>query len=376
MTDALGVIGGGQLGMFFCRAARKLGFESVVLDPDPRSIAGGAADHHIVADYDDRVALSELSRRCVGVTVEFENVPHESLEFVADHTRVRPGAHAVQIAADRQTEKSFLSSTGHPVAPWSVLLTHDDLGRLKDDRGWRGPSIVKTTRFGYDGHGQRRIDDIHDLDDAWSDLGRQPCVIERLLPLDEELSVVVARSIDGTTAAYPATRNVHVAGILDTSSAPFDGETALRAEQTAVTVATALDYVGVLGVEFFVVGGQLLINEIAPRPHNSGHWTLDAGASSQFEQQVRCLVGLPLAETSLASPSVAMVNLLGDLWEGGEPRWSVVDSDPDAHLHLYGKQEPRPGRKMGHLTVCADTVDDAVSRAQSLRKQMAARPLH
>lgn len=362
--------------MFFCRAARELGYESVVLDPDPRAIAGGAADHHIVAAYDDRTALSELSRRCIGVTVEFENVPHEGLEVVADHTVVRPGAHAVRIAADRHLEKSFLSTTGHAVAPWSSLATLDDLRRLESDENWSGPSIVKTARFGYDGHGQRRINNIQELDRAWTELERRPCVVEQLLPLDEELSVVVARASDGATAAYPATRNVHVDGILDTSSAPHAGRIAVRAEQTAVAVATALDYVGVLGVEFFVVGGRLLINEIAPRPHNSGHWTLDAGASSQFEQQVRCLVGLPLAETSLTSPAVAMVNLLGDLWQDDEPRWSVVDSVPGAHLHLYGKSEPRPGRKMGHLTVCADTVDDAIDRAQSLRRQLAPRFLH
>lgn len=367
MTRVLGVVGGGQLGLYFCRSARLLGFRTVVLDPDPDSIAGRFADHHIVCPYDDPRGLEEMSSRCDAVTIEFENVPSSSLETLERTTIVRPSSEAVRIAADRRLEKEFLGSIDCAVAPWASLANADDLMSLTGDEQWNAPMIVKTSRFGYDGHGQRRIQRAGQLARAWDELGRQACVVERKLPLAEELSVVIARSVEGSTAVYPATRNVHVAGVLDVSVSPIHGALASEAREITRRIADALGYVGVMGVEFFVVDGRLLVNEIAPRPHNSGHWTIDAAEASQFEQQVRCVAGLPLADNAMTSGSVAMVNLLGDLWTHGEPDWTVLDDIDDAHLHLYGKSDPRPGRKMGHITVCGDDPQKVESMGLNLR---------
>jgi 5-(carboxyamino)imidazole ribonucleotide synthase len=362
--------------MYFCRAARSLGFDTIVLDPDPGAVAGREAGRHLVAAYDDHEALADVAEHCEAVTVEFENVPHVSLEFLATRTAVRPSSHSVRTAADRVLEKSFLASAGLRVAPWATLSDSGNLAQLTAPGGWSGPGIVKTAQLGYDGHGQRRVASADDLERAWIELDRRPCVVEHRLALDEELSVVVARAADGSSAVFPVTRNVHVDGILDTSSAPHTGALAEEAHRCALTVAEHLDYVGVLGVEFFVVDGRLIVNEIAPRPHNSGHWTIDGAVTSQFDQQVRSLVGAPLGDTTMTSGAVAMVNLLGDMWHDGEPDWSVVDGLTDAHLHLYGKLVPRPGRKMGHLTVCRDDIDEAVAIAHQLRTAMSARSAH
>jgi 5-(carboxyamino)imidazole ribonucleotide synthase len=350
----IGVLGGGQLGRYTVVAARLMGYGTVVLDPDPSAPAGQLADVHVVATYDDPAALDRVAEECAVVTTEFENPPAAALERLAADVVVAPPPRAVAVAQDRIAEKTFLADLGVPTAPWS---TGQPVGY---------PAIVKTARLGYDGKGQLAVADDHQLQAALVELA-VPCVVERRVPLDAELSVIVARTADGRQAAYPVAANRHVGGILDVTVVPaaVDPATAAQAEALACVIADALDYVGVLAVELFVSDGCLLVNELAPRPHNSGHWTLDAAATSQFEQHVRAVCGLALGSTALVGGvEVAMANLLGDLWAGGTPRWERALLDPDAHLHLYGKTAARPGRKMGHLTVVGD---DAAGRATALR---------
>lgn len=359
----LGMLGGGQLGRFALMAARAMGFRTVVLDPDPRAPAGAVADEHIVAGYDDPAALDRLAVACDVVTTEFENPPAAALERLAGSVSVAPSAAAVAVAQDRRAEKRFLVDQGFPVAPFEIL---DDTAVVVPVER---PSLLKTARMGYDGKGQRPVASTTELHVAWADLGGVPCVLEEALPLDAEVSVVVARTADARVATYDVAHNVHVDGILDCSVVParVTPVVADRAVGLGMAIADALDYVGVLAVEFFVVGGDLVVNELAPRPHNSGHWTLDAARTSQFEQQVRAVCGLGLGDTRLVVPAAAMVNLLGDLWAGGEPDWAPVLDHPNAKLHLYGKQAPRPGRKMGHLTVLADSGEEAETEARRLR---------
>lgn len=360
----VGVLGGGQLGMYFVMAARDLGYHTIVLEPDPACPASQHADAHIVADYDDTEALDRFARDCDVITTEFENPPAHALSFLAHHTVVRPSPRAIEIAQDRRLEKRFLNGNGFPTAPFAVLSdaalpTHSEV---------QFPALLKTARMGYDGKGQERVESLHDLASAWSYLGGVPCVLEQLLPLQRELSVVLARGTDGSTACYAVTENVHVNGILHISCAPFIGQLAEQATELAIRIAHALEYVGVLGVEMFVVNDALVVNEIAPRPHNSGHWTLDASHTSQFEQQVRAVCGLELGDPSMTQPAVAMVNILGDSWANGEPTWSTMTPHGHSHLHLYGKNEARVGRKMGHLTVTANTVEAARDEALRLTK--------
>ena len=364
----LGLLGGGQLGRMFVIAARTMGYKVMVLDPDEPSPAGMLADFHLRAPYRDQIALEQMGRDCAAITTEFENVPADSLECLAQFCPVRPGAAAVEIAQDRRREKSFLQPHGLATAPFVTVEKHANLAAAFQRIG--APALLKTARLGYDGKGQVRVASLAGLEKAYQQLGAVPCVLEALLPLKTEISVVVARGEDGRIAAYPPAENQHVNGILDVSIVPARISPALasQASESAKAVAAALDYCGVLAVEFFVLeDDRLLINEIAPRPHNSGHYTLDACPSSQFEQQVRTLAGLPPGATDLLCPSV-MVNLLGDLWpEGGEPNWDAVLREPRAKLHLYGKTEARPGRKMGHFTVLADTVETALRTALDIR---------
>lgn len=380
MTDAIlppatvGVLGGGQLGRYAVLAATVMGYRTVVLDPDPGAPAGLVAGEHLVAAYDDEDALDRLASRCGVVTTEFENPPATALERLAGRMRVAPSARAVAIAQDRIAEKAFLTGLGLPVGSYDVLSASRPLTSQVT-----GPAIVKTARLGYDGKGQRRVADRDEALAAWDDLGRVDCVVEALLDLRTELSVIVARTIDGRVTSWPVAENSHVDGILDLTVVParVDAGLAARAVELASAVADAVDYVGVLAVELFVVTGgdgteQLLVNELAPRPHNSGHWTLDASVTSQFEQQIRTVCGTAPGPTAMTAPAVAMVNLLGDLWfdadgEVAEPRWSVAIDAPTAKLHLYGKAEPRPGRKMGHLTVTAASTTDAARQALQLR---------
>lgn len=340
----IGVLGGGQLGRYVVMAARTMGYRTMVLEPDPHAPAGAVADVHLVAAYDDVTALERMAAECAVVTTEFENPPAAALHRLGGSVAVRPSPRAIEIVQDRRTEKRFLASIGVPTAPFTVIETPDDLGRADVAH----PAILKTARLGYDGKGQVPVADAAGLAAAWDVLGRVPCVLEQRLVLDREVSVVMARGVDGEIATYPVAANTHAGGILDITVVPDPIE---RADVLAIRIAEALDYVGVLAVEMFVVDGRLLVNELAPRPHNSGHWTLDAAATSQFEQQVRAVCGLALGDTRLTAGGAAMVNLLGEVWDGGEPDWAAATAHPGAHLHLYGKREARPGRKMGHITV-------------------------
>lgn len=372
------MLGGGQLGRYALMAARTMGFRTMVLEPDPEAPAGAVADEHLVADYDDPEALARLAASCSVVTTEFENPSAEAMATLARSVRVAPSSTTVGIAQDRGLEKEFLSSVGVPVGPFA-RVDAEVLGVGVDDpapfeRDDCLPGILKTTRGGYDGKGQRSVDDVDGLWDAWRALNGAPCVLERRLSLVTEVSVIVARTAEGSVVTYPVAENRHVDGILDVSVVParVDEVLADRAVGLAMTVADALGYVGVLAVEMFVVDGddgpELLVNEIAPRPHNSGHWTLDGSRTDQFAQQVRAVCGLALGDTAMTAGGVAMVNLLGDLWDGGEPDWSAVLAEPRAHLHLYGKRTARPGRKMGHLTVIDDDPGAAEVIALRLRE--------
>jgi len=361
----IGVLGGGQLGRYFVMAARTMGYRTMVLEPDPSAPAGAAADVHLAAPYDDIDALATLARDCAVVTTEFENPPATALHALAASTLVRPAPRAIEITQDRRLEKAFLRAAGIPIAPFAVIESDTDLAVPMVERGIVGAAILKTARLGYDGKGQITVADHDELTAAWRSLGGVACVLEQRLPLDREVSVVLARGIDGRCAVHPTAANTHVGGILDLTVVP--AEHTDGAPELAVRIAEALDYVGVLAVEMFVVGDALLVNELAPRPHNSGHWTLDAAATSQFEQQVRAVCGLPLGDPSLIGAGAAMVNLLGDEWSAGPPDWAAALSDPGAHLHLYGKAGPRPGRKMGHLTVIGSSAAAAAERAVTLR---------
>ena len=365
--NTLGVLGGGQLGRMFVHAAQRMGYRTVVLDPDADSPAGRASDVHLACGYLDEKGLQALARQAAGITTEFENVPAQALAELARTRPVSPAADAVSIAQDRALEKAHFTRCQVPVAPHAVLRSSDDLAQVNDRLL---PGILKTATLGYDGKGQVRVRTRDELLAGWTQLqGRatQPvvCVLEQMLPLAAECSVIVARGREGQMVNLPVQRNLHRDGILAVTEV-FDGHLdpalAEQALDAARKVADGLNYVGVLCVEFFILQpgavrdalGALVVNEMAPRPHNSGHYSLDACDVSQFELQVRCLAGLPLSQPRQHSPSV-MLNLLGDLWftqssEAREPDWAAVLALPGSHLHLYGKSDARPGRKMGHLT--------------------------
>lgn len=371
----LGLLGGGQLGRMFCMAAQSLGYKVCVLDPGRDSPAGAVADDHIAADYVDEGALAELGRRCRAATTEFENVPAAALTFLARHCSVSPDAASVAIAQDRIAEKRFVAACGLEVAPHAVIEREGDFDHVDAQLF---PAILKSARLGYDGKGQQRADTPAEARDAWSELGRVPCVLEKRLVLRQEVSVIACRTRSGATATFPLAENEHRGGILATSIIParVDAQVAQRARDAALAIAERMNYVGVLCTEFFVLDGDaLLVNEIAPRPHNSGHYTIDATVSSQFEQQVRVMANLPLGETTQTLPAV-MLNVLGDLWfqdRGGttaarEPDWPAVLAVAGAKLHLYGKSEARKGRKMGHVTCVAPTLTEASARADGVAR--------
>ncbi len=373
----IGMLGGGQLGRYALVAAKLMGYRTIVLDPDPGAPAGAVADEHLVAAYDDPAALERLIEACDVVTTEFENPPAAALDVLAASIRVAPSPTAVRIAQDRVAEKRFLSHHQFPVGAHAVLDAGlGGLDQIPSDL-LDADVVLKTARLGYDGKGQRRVRGLIQLASAWDELGRVPCVVEAILDLQTEVSVIVGRSADGSTRTWPVAENTHTDGILDVSVVPavIDDDLAERATGLACDIAVRLDYIGVLAVEMFVVstaaGRELLVNEMAPRPHNSGHWTLDASVTSQYEQQIRAICGVGLGDTSMTSAGVAMVNLLGGLWpDGGQPDWSVALADPGAKLHLYGKSEARPGRKMGHITVLADSSADAARQATALRSAL------
>ena len=368
--STLGMLGGGQLGRMFTIAARTMGYEVVVLDPDKESPAGKLATTHICADYADKAALEQIAKSCDAITTEFENVPASTLEALAKTKPVRPGAKAISIAQDRIQEKNFLKDNGFYTAPFAVINSLEDLKNNISEIGT--PAILKVSRFGYDGKGQFGINAESDIEKAWETLEGEACVLEQRMPLDIEVSVVLARGIEGEVVTYPVSENIHEGGILDVSVVPARIDKALEDKVTemAKNIATALDYVGVMAVEFFISNGQLLVNEIAPRPHNSGHFTIDACVTDQFEQQVRAISGLALGQTKLLSP-VVMVNMLGDIWHNNEnPDWLKLLNHPNIKLHLYGKHEARPGRKMGHYNVIAPTIDEALSLARQTQNAL------
>lgn len=366
----LGMLGGGQLGRMFCHAAQAMGYRVAVLDPAADSPAGAVADRHIRADFDSPEGLDELAKTCAAVTTEFENVPADSLCRLARRCRVSPSGDAVALTQDRLAEKSFIESLGIRVAPHAPVLAAGDLDNVPDSLF---PGILKLTRLGYDGKGQARVASREEARQAFQDMGGLPCVLEARLPLAYELSVVVARALDGTVVSYPVSRNEHRDGILAVSVAPAHGVSDALAAQVASTgekIVAGLDYYGVLCVEFFVLDdGSLVANEIAPRPHNSGHYTIDACVTSQFEQQARAMAGMPLGSPSCLAATV-MLNVLGDVWFDAagnerEPDWAGVLAVPGAKLHLYGKREARKGRKMGHITCVGSTLDDAMRAAHA-----------
>ena len=365
----LGVVGGGQLGRMFAQAAQQAGYRVAVLDPDPTSPAGAVADEHLCAPYLDAEALARLAATCAAITTEFENVPAEALRTLARTRPVAPDATAVAICQDRAAEKAAFARAGVACAPHAVLEGPADLDVVAAELL---PGILKTARLGYDGKGQRSVADRAGLARAFAELGGVACVLEKRLPLRAEISVIVVRSAGGGIVTLPVQENLHRDGILAVTLVPartVGAATAAEAIVLARRIAESIGYVGVLCVEFFVLDGEALVaNEMAPRPHNSGHYSIDACDLSQFELQVRAMTGAPLVAPRLHSPAL-MLNLLGDLWFAGgisaatEPPWARVLALPGAHLHLYGKREARRGRKMGHLTVTAATDANAETTA-------------
>lgn len=367
----LGVIGGGQLGRMFVQAAQRMGYRTVVLSASADAPAAQAAHAVVVAPPDHLPGLRAFADQADGVTVEFENVSAPALRWLARRRLVRPGWRTVWVSQNRLREKAFLAGRGIPLAPWAPVRTPEELDAAVARLGT--PLILKTAASGYDGKGQARVDDPGDAAPAWASLGRVACVAEGWVTFAAEVSVVVARGADGRAVTYPVGQNRHKNHILDSTvmPAPVGPVVGPEAQALALSVAEALGTVGVLTVEFFLTAeGRLLVNEMAPRPHNSGHLTIEASVTGQFEQQVRALCGLPLGNPGLVTPA-AMVNLLGDLWSRGEPDWSAaLGPDPGVKLHLYGKRTAAPGRKMGHITVLDPDADTALARARAARRRL------
>jgi 5-(carboxyamino)imidazole ribonucleotide synthase len=357
--STVGVLGGGQLGRMFAMAARRLGYRVHTLAPDHDTPTGQIADVEINASYDDLEAVRTFAEGVDIVTFEFENVPAAAAAAAEQHAIVRPNGHALFITQHRLREKGFLAAHGLPVTPFAAVRSDAELAAAVETIGC--PSVLKTAAFGYDGKGQVAVRQPGEAAAAWSALKRQEAILEAFIDLACELSVIGARGVDHSWSHFGPIENTHQRHILDVSVAPADVPPAIAAEaiEATRTVMEALDFIGILCVEFFVTrAGVLLINELAPRPHNSGHLTFDACRTSQFEQQLRAICGLPLGAPDLLQPA-AMANLLGDLWERGTPRWAAALSFPAVKLHLYGKAAPRPGRKMGHLTALAPAADAA-----------------
>ena len=364
----VGVLGSGQLGRMFALTARRLGYRVHTFSPDTDTPTGQVADREVVAAYEDLDAVRDFARQVSVVTFEFENVPAETAEAVAALVPVRPGGAVLHVAQNRLREKRFLAQHGIPCAPFRHVTTRAGLETALNELGT--PAILKTAGFGYDGKGQVRISRSDEADAAWDELGGQECVLEGFVAFEREVSVVAARGLDGAFAHYGLIENAHIGGVLDVSVCPAPAvPPAVAAESVAIARAVfeALDVVGTLCVEFFLTSdGRLLVNEIAPRPHNSGHLTIDAHVTSQFEQQLRAVCGLPLGSTEPLRPA-AMANLLGDVWAAGTPDWARALAMPNVKLHLYGKEDARPGRKMGHLTALADTPENAAHLVREAR---------
>ncbi len=366
----LGMLGGGQLGRMFVTAARTMGYRVIVLDPDPNSPAGSLANEHVNKAYDDTEALDYLAQHCSVISTEFENIPATTLEYLAKKVPVHPSASALRVAQDRRLEKTFFRDCGLGTADFLEIAASSDIEKAVQ---FSFPAILKTATLGYDGKGQILCDTVDDVVAAFDAVNQVPCVLEQRVNLASEVSVVLARSQSGESSCFPLAQNTHANGILDVSVAPAEvsDELSAQAIDAATTIADRLDYIGVLAVEFFITAeGKLLVNEMAPRPHNSGHYTLDACDSSQFEQQVRMICGLAAGSCEQHTP-VVMWNLLGDSWPAqGEPAWDRLLTLPQAKLHLYGKLQARPGRKMGHVNCLGESPEDAFALMEQVRNSL------
>ncbi|MGI8431998.1 MAG: 5-(carboxyamino)imidazole ribonucleotide synthase [Chthoniobacterales bacterium] len=366
----IGVMGGGQLGRMFALAARPMGYRVHTFSPEKNGPAAQLCDYSTVADYNDEAAVRHFASEIDLLTFEFENIPTQTIAWAAETRVVRPRADVLHIAQNRLREKEFLAGAGLPVATFRPV---EDEASLTSALATIGrPAILKGAAFGYDGKGQQLIGPDEQPAEIWAERAGEKCVLEAVVEFEKEISAIVARGPDDETAVFPLSENVHRAHILDVTLAParLAPEVAAAARELACAVAAKLDLVGLLAVEMFLrADGELIINELAPRPHNSGHWTIEGCATSQFEQHVRAVCGMPLGATDLLQPS-AMVNLLGDIWKNGEPNWPAALGQPNVHLHLYGKREPRVRRKMGHLTALGETVEAASAAALEARAQL------
>jgi 5-(carboxyamino)imidazole ribonucleotide synthase len=371
-SSTIGVFGSGQLGRMLALVARRMGYRVHTYSPDSNSPTGQVANLEVSAPYDDLDAVRQFVRGVDVLTFEFENVSAGVADIAAEEgVLVRPGGHVLHMTQNRLREKTFLAAAGVPVTPFVAVRSMADLVAGLAQIGT--PAILKTAAFGYDGKGQVRLDSPTEAATAWQSIGAQEAILEAFVPFDRELSVVAARGVDGSFVHYGATENIHRNHILDLSIAPARilPEVMTEAVELARTVLAKVEVIGVLCVELFMTGdGRLLVNELAPRPHNSGHLTIDAAVTSQFEQQLRAVCGLPLGDPTLLRPAV-MANLLGDLWQAGEPDWAAALAFPAVQLHLYGKASARPGRKMGHLTAVAKERDEALRLAQGAREALA-----
>jgi len=363
----VGILGGGQLGRMLAIAARRMGYRVHAYEPQPDCPAGQICDVEVNAPYTDAVALKDFAAGVDVISFEFENIPRSAVEAVAGLRPVRPGGEVLHICQNREREKTFLHANAFPCASFRVVDSSEALRTALAEIGT--PAVLKTADFGYDGKGQIKLTGEVHTDEIWRQFGAQRGVLEKWIPFQAELSVVCARGLDGTIVAFPASENIHTNHILDLSIVParFAAPILKKAEEIASEITRKLDVVGLLSVEFFLTSnGELLVNELAPRPHNSGHFSFDACITSQFEQQLRAVCGLPLGSPELVKP-VVMWNILGDLWKNGTPDWNTVLSDPRAKLHLYGKSEARPGRKMGHVCLMAETIEEALAGVKALQ---------
>jgi len=368
----LGILGGGQLGRMFCMEARRMGYRTLVWTGGLEAPAIVVADEAIDAPFDSAEALEQFVTKAVVATIEFENIPRETLEAVAARIELHPSPNAVAICQHREREKAFLKKNGIPCAPFAVVASADELAAAIEKIGT--PAVLKTAAFGYDGKGQLKLNGGENAAEVWASFSTDRAVLEAFIPFERELSVMVARSVDGSLVAYDPAENRHRHHILDVSIVPARVSAAVAAEAKIIAcrVAEALDYHGIMGVEFFhLPDGSLLVNEMAPRPHNSGHHTLDACATSQFEQQVRVICGLPAGSPKLLSP-VVMLNLLGDMWPGESdpPDWTTLFEDGSAFLHLYGKRRAIGRRKMGHANFLGVEVEDCLHRASAIKTEL------
>ena len=369
----LAMLGGGQLGRYFVMSAHKMGYKVTVLDPDPQSPAGKIADVHLCNAYDDKDALDQIITSCEAATTEFENIPADSLNYLKQKIQVYPDGESVRVVQNRIREKTFLKENAIPVGKFHIINDEQDIANISKDLF---PGILKIAEFGYDGKGQKSINSKNSLIDAYNEFNKRPCILEKLVQLDKEVSVVLSRSEDGLIKCHPVAENVHVNGILDNTLAPasIDQLTEKNVNDLAKMIALKLNYIGVMAVEFFISGKEIFVNEIAPRPHNSGHYTIDACYSSQFDQQVRTLTGMPLGNPMNHS-NAFMINLLGNSWEQPkphEPVWAKIMDENNFNLHLYGKEEPRTGRKMGHLTYLSEEPinEDKIETLHRIKKNL------